>query len=66
MSIPFLVAEVSRAFDIDSVLIVGFIALTVYHVARFAGSSRGRAIVDGMIMLVLAATVILGKAALVH
>ena len=46
------------------VLVAGFIAVTVYLVARAAGSSRPRAILDGGIMLAIAAAVILAKAGL--
>ena len=64
LSVPFLIAEVSTAFDVDLFLIAGFIAVVVYLVARSAGSSRARSVVDGAIMLAIAGAVILAKAGL--
>lgn len=64
LSVPFLVADAGLAFDIDTVLIAAFIAITVYVIALASGSTRLRAIIDGIIMLALALAVIAIKAAL--
>ena len=64
LSIPFLVADVSTAFNVDSVLIAGFIGIIVYLVARSAGSTRGRGMIDAAVMIVLALAVVAVKAAL--
>jgi hypothetical protein len=66
VSLPLLVLSLDTALEVSASLAAALVGLTAYLAARNAGARRFRALVEGAVVLAIAAALVGVKAALAH